>query len=80
MTVDELLRRVSSSELVLWREFFQEEPWGYDMENWRSAMLACTFAEPYAKKGSKPKIKNFLPKRRASIGDDDDSGIYGDPL
>lgn len=81
MTVHELLSRVSSKELAAWRIYEREEPFGYDMENWRSAMLACIFSSPYRKKGAKkPKIKDFLPRKRPQFESENDSGITGDAL
>jgi len=81
MTVNELLSRVSSKELEQWKLYFHEEPFGYDMENWRTALLAMLISAPHRKKGAqKPKLKDFMPKLRPIEDPDNDSGISGDPL
>jgi hypothetical protein len=81
MTVHELLSRVSSQELTAWIAYFQEEPFGYDIENWRTAMLALGMASPNQKKGArKLRIKDFLPKSREQLEAEDQRGWSGDPL
>ena len=81
MPVGELLRRVSSREMQQWKLYFDDEPWGYDMENWRMALLAQVMASPHIKKGSrKPKLKDFLPQRKPRPTTDDEATTFGDPL
>ena len=82
MTVGELLRRVTSRELTAWKIYFNEEPFGYDMENWRFAMLAAVLSAPYRKKKDRRlKINEFLPQRKPQPTDEaDERGIIGDPL
>jgi len=80
MTVGELLRRVSSQEMTLWKLYLDDEPIGFEMENWRFAMLAKVMTDPYIKKGSKkPDIKHFMPKMQRHAEGEDES-IRGDPI
>ncbi len=67
MPVGELLRRMSAQEFAEWMAFFEMEPWGYDMENWRFGMLAATMANLHRdpKKRRKPyRPEDFMPKSR----------------
>ncbi len=67
MPVAELLRRMSAREFAEWMAFFEMEPWGYDMENWRFGMLAATMANLHRdpKKRRRPyRPTDFMPKRK----------------
>lgn len=45
MTVRELLERIDSRELTEWGAFFNLEPWGTEIEDWRAGLISATIAE-----------------------------------
>lgn len=54
MFVGELLEVLSSSELTYWIEFYNREPWGSEVENWRMGQVAATIVNCTPRqKGSK---------------------------
>jgi len=62
--VAEAQRHISSAEFTEWFAFYTLEPWGYEVENWRSglvaAMVANTARDP--KKHRKPyQPEDFMP-------------------
>lgn len=66
MTVDELLRRISSRELTEWMAFFSLEPWGTEVEDWRAGMVASVIANANRdpKRRRKPyEPQDFMPRR-----------------
>ena len=66
MTVRELLNRIDSKELTEWAVFFNLEPWGAEVEDWRSGLIASTIANVNRdpKKQRKPFTPgDFMPKR-----------------
>ncbi len=68
MTVGELLSRISSRELSEWMAFFQMEPWGCEVDDWRFGMLASVIANVNRdpKRQRKPfRPQDFVPKRDA---------------
>lgn len=68
MTVRELLARIDSRELTEWQVYFNLEPWGTEIEDWRAGMIASTIAEVNRdpKKQKKPfEPDDFMPKRDA---------------
>lgn len=62
-TVEELLDSISSRELTEWMVFFQLEPFGAEIENWRFGMLAAVMAKLHGHRGS-VKPDDFMPKAR----------------
>ena len=60
MTVRELLQRVDSRELTEWMAFYKLEPWGTEIEDYRTGVIASTIAN--ANRDSKRKSKPFQPK------------------
>lgn len=63
MTVAELLNRISSRELTEWREFYNLEPFGYEVDMFGPAQVSATLVAINAKKGSKlPQAKDFYPR------------------
>jgi flagellar basal body rod protein FlgC len=60
MTVRELLQRVDSRELTEWMAFYKLEPWGAEIEDYRTGVVASTIAN--ANRDSKRKSKPFQPK------------------
>jgi len=66
MTVKELLARIDSRELSEWMVYFNLEPWGTEVEDWRAGMVASTIANVNRdeKKRKKPfEPKDFIPQR-----------------
>jgi hypothetical protein len=56
---------MSSREFSEWMAFYLLEPWGWQMDNWRSALVASTMANTArdTKKKKKPfAIEDFMPK------------------
>lgn len=67
MTVRELLARIDSQELSEWMAFFELEPWGAEVDDWRAGLVAATVANTNRdpKKQRKPFLpKDFMPQRR----------------
>lgn len=65
-TVAEWQQRMSSDEFVRWCAFFDLEPWGYHLDNWRMGVVACTVANSAGRK--KPlKPSDFYPKQRKKL-------------
>lgn len=65
MTVGELLRRISSRELSEWAVYFQLEPWGCEVEDWRAGLIAATIANANRdpKKRRRPyEPRDFMPQ------------------
>jgi len=62
MTVGELKERLSSSELTEWMAYFSLEPFGYELDNYRTGVIAATIANttPGIKKTYKP--SDFFPQ------------------
>ncbi|MEW5248917.1 phage tail assembly protein T [Microbulbifer sp. 2201CG32-9] len=57
----ELLATTDSAELSEWMAFFRLEPWGHEVENWRTGQLAATVAN-YSGRIKKPlKPQDFIP-------------------
>lgn len=68
MTVEDMLSRMSSRELSEWMAYFQFEPFGTDVEDLRSGILAATIVNVNAGKSSKTfKPEDFVPDRRKAI-------------
>lgn len=59
MTVRELLARIDSRELSEWYAFFELEPWGCEMEDWRTGLVASTIAN--VNRDPKKQRKPFEP-------------------
>ncbi len=66
MPVGEMLDRMTGAELDLWAEFYDQEPWGYQVENWRMGQVCSTAANAAGgKKNGKPfHPKDFMPRRK----------------
>lgn len=64
--VGELSERMTSAEFTYWCAFYQLEPFGCEVDDFRSAMVATVTANAAGgKKGGKPfKVSEFMPKRR----------------
>lgn len=63
MTVAELGRRVGNSELVEWMAFSSIEPFGSEVESWRSGNVCASIWNVQATKKSKIRQPgDFMPK------------------
>jgi hypothetical protein len=63
-TVPEARERISSAEFVDWCAFYSLEPWGYEADTWRMAVIASTSAN-YSGRVKKPlKPSDFIPSPR----------------
>ena len=62
--VEKMLAAVSASQFRQWMRYASIEPFGYDIENWRHAMVASTVANfsGRLRKGAWTKPKDFFPK------------------
>ena len=68
-TIKEWQAAMSSAEFVRWCAFYQLEPWGFEADNWRAA-LVCTTTANFSGNVKKPlKVSDFLPghKRRKAL-------------
>ena len=57
--VDQMIDEVSMNELLLWFEFMEIQPFGYEMENYRSGLVASAI---YNTNRTKNTDKIFDPK------------------
>jgi len=67
--VRELLARIDSRELSEWGAYFEFEPWGTEVEDWRAGSIASTIANANRdpKKRRKPYApSDFMPERGPS--------------
>lgn len=59
---------MSSPEFSEWAAFYTLEPWGYEMENWRVALIAAMVANTVRNPKKKRKAyqpEDFMPKEDA---------------
>jgi hypothetical protein len=58
---------MSSEEFTTWGAFFQLEPFGFEVENWRMGMVASTVANAAGPKrnGKSWRVEDFVPARKA---------------
>lgn len=75
MTVDQLLNNISSRELTEWMGFYNLEPWGTEIEDYRMGATCATIANAHSEKGNFTP-KNFIPK----YGDEPDKQSYESQL
>ena len=62
MTVRELLQRMGSDELSEWMAFYQLEPFGDYRADYRSGVVASTFANAHRAKDASPfRPEDFMP-------------------
>ena len=57
---------MSSRELAEWMAFFELEPWGTEVEDWRAGLIASTVANAMRDKKSRRKPyepEDFMPRR-----------------
>lgn len=66
MTVRELLARIDSRELSEWGAYYRLEPWGTEVDDYRSGVVASTIANVNRdpKQRRQPFVpEDFVPKR-----------------
>ncbi len=66
MTVRELLNRISSRELSEWMAFYAVEPWGCQVDDQRTGLVASVIANVNRdpKRRATPyQVNDFMPKR-----------------
>lgn len=58
---------MTSDEFTTWSAFFQLEPFGFEVENWRMGMVASTVANAAGPKrsGKAWRVEDFVPARKA---------------
>lgn len=63
-TVEELQERMSAEEFADWRDFYELEPFGPGMDNWRAALITAQLHNDLLKlSGSNARSpKDFMPK------------------
>ena len=63
---DTMKSEMGASTMLLWRKFYEDEPFGFEVEWLKAAMIAATVAGSAPRKqGSRsPKISDFMPKKR----------------
>lgn len=58
----ELLNRIGSDELTEWMAFYQLEPFGDYRADYRSGVIASTFANAHRAQDASPfKVEDFMP-------------------
>lgn len=59
---------MSAGEFRGWQEFYGEEPWGFDIDNYRFGMVAAQCLNPHRKRGVEAfKPKDFFPMREPEL-------------
>lgn len=61
MTVGRLLDEISSAEFTYWIARFNRQPFGDDVESWRTGTIAAVVANAHSKRG-RYKAQDFMPK------------------
>lgn len=73
MTVDELLRRISSRELTEWMIYYRLEPFGQDVDWLRAGVIASTIANVNRDPKKQPRPfepADFIPQTTEAANDD----------
>jgi hypothetical protein len=66
-TVAEVQAAMSSAEFIDWCAFYQIEPWGYEIANWRMGVMGSTVAN-YSGRLKKPvKPSDFMPRKSRKL-------------
>ncbi|QQX80860.1 hypothetical protein JK628_03010 [Shewanella sp. KX20019] len=64
--IDEMLASGSSSHLLAWMEFFNEEPWGAEIEDYHFGLVSSVLANCHRGKDTQPfKPSDFMLKSSA---------------
>lgn len=68
-TVGELASQLSFSEFVSWCAFYDLEPWGYHMDNWRSAIQPLVAVQIASKRGRGREftLQDFMRKPHPAV-------------
>jgi hypothetical protein len=70
MTVADLLRRTTASEITEWAEFYKIQPFGEDRADARAVAIASASLAPWRKKGSKPLSAADLGLKSGTVAKD----------
>jgi len=63
VSVEYLLKNISSRELTEWEAYYKLEPWGEDREDLRMGIISSTIANVNRGKGGRTyKPSDFIPK------------------
>ena len=63
LSVRETQQRISSREFTEWAAFYELEPWGYEVDNYRAGLICATVANAMrGKRGKKFSAADFMPK------------------
>jgi uncharacterized protein DUF4035 len=60
--VEELLRTISSEEIVEWAAYYSLDPFGAKRGDMQAAIVASTMANIHAKKGHRFTPADFMPR------------------
>ena len=55
---------MSHREYLDWRDYYEREPWGYEVENYRNALILCAIYNASTKFKSNHRPDQFMPKKR----------------
>jgi len=62
LTVREMLNKMGSDELTEWMAFYQLEPFGDFRADYRSGVIASTFANAHRAQDASPfRVEDFMP-------------------
>lgn len=63
LSVRETQQRISSREFTEWAAFYELEPWGYEVDNYRAGLICATVANAMrGKRGKRFSAADFMPK------------------
>ncbi len=63
LSVRETQQRISSREFTEWVAFYELEPWGYEVDNYRAGLICATVANAMrGKRGKRFSAADFMPK------------------
>ena len=58
-----MLENMDADEFFEWLAFYRIQPWGWEIENWRTGLLASTIHNSAGKISKKPtQPSDFIPK------------------
>lgn len=61
MSLDDVKRKTSSFQFALWMEYLEWEINAFDKQCWYLAQIAAEVHRPYAPKGRRIDVKDFIP-------------------
>ena len=60
-TVEELQASMTGEEFIGWCAFYVLEPWGYEADNWRAALICTQVVNFSGRAAAQSRIADFLP-------------------